>query len=108
MISSVPFRYVKHTLAVPVVVGGVESTFVLDTGIGVNLISSDLAAKVGCVPLGESYTGRRMSGQAVTAPVSMVSSLQLGDFSRENVAVCVFDMGGAAGLEGIDGFVSLT
>jgi predicted aspartyl protease len=108
MISAMPFRYVKHMLAVPVVVGGAETTFVLDTGIGVSLISADLAASVSCVPLGETYTGRRMSGQAVTVPMSIVSSLRLGDWARENVAVSVFDMAGMAGLEGIDGFVSLT
>jgi hypothetical protein len=32
MISALPFRYVKHTLAVPVAVGDVETTFISDTG----------------------------------------------------------------------------
>jgi predicted aspartyl protease len=108
MISAVPFRYVKHMLAVPVVVRGVEATFIFDTGIGVSLISSDLAASVGCVPVGETYTGRRMSGQEVTAPMSTLDSLRLGDYTRENIAISVFDLAGMAGLEGIDGFVSLT
>jgi predicted aspartyl protease len=104
----VPFRYVEHMLAVPVVVGDVEATFVLDTGIGVNLISPGLAAKVGCVPLGETYTGPRMSGQALTMPVSVLGSFTLGDFTRENVPVVVFDIGGMSDEYGVEGFISLT
>lgn len=108
MMSAVPFRYVKHMLAVPVTADEVETTFIFDTGIGVNLISPGLAASVGCVPLGEAYTGRRMSGQAVTAPMSMLSSLKLGDHTWQNLPVSVFDLAGMAGLEGVSGFVSLT
>jgi Aspartyl protease len=108
MICAVPFRYVKHMLAVPVVVGDVEAMFILDTGIGVNLISPGLAAKVDCVPLGEIYTGRRMSGQALTMPVSALGSLTLGDYIWEKVPVSVLDMGGMAGEYGVDGFISLT
>lgn len=106
MSSAVPFRYVEHMLAVPVVVDGIETSFVFDTGIGVNLISSGLAAKVSCLPLSETYTGRRMSGQPVTVPMSTLGSLKLGDYVRTNVPVGVFDL--AAGFEGIEGFVSLT
>jgi hypothetical protein len=61
MITPVPFRYMQHMLTVPVVVGDIETTFVFDTGVGVNVISPDLAASTGCVPVGETYTGRRMS-----------------------------------------------
>jgi predicted aspartyl protease len=106
MSSAVPFRYVEHWLVVPVVVDGIETSFILDTGIGVNLISPELAAKVSCLSLGETYTGRRMSGQRVPLPMSTLGSLKLGDYARTNVPVSVFDM--ALGLEGIEGFVSLT
>ena len=106
MVSAVPFQYENHMLAVPVVVGDVETTFIFDTGIGVNLISPDLAAKVGCVPLGETYTGRRMSGQAVTVPMSTLSSLKLGDYTSENVAIGVFDLAGIAGLVSLTSFRS--
>src|ERR1700722_14292491 len=108
MICAVPFRYVKHMLAVPVVAGGVGAAFILDTGIGVSLISPGLAAKVGCVPLAETYTGRRMSGQALTMPVNALGSFTLGDCTRENVPVIVFDMGGMASEHGVEGFISLT
>lgn len=106
MVSAVPFQYQDHMLAVPVVVGEVETTFIFDTGIGVNLISPDLADEGGCVPLGETYTGRRMSGQAVTAPMSTLGLLKLGDYTRENVAVAVFDLAGIAGLVSLTNFRS--
>ena len=43
-----PFEYLAHVVTIPVTVGGIEARFIFDTGIGVNLISEDLAAKVGC------------------------------------------------------------
>jgi predicted aspartyl protease len=106
MISAVPFQYQKHMLAVPVVVGDVETTFIFDTGVGITLISPALAAEVSCTPLGEAYTGRRMSGQAVTAPMSTLGSLKLGDYTREKVAVAVFDLAGIAGLVSLTNFRS--
>jgi hypothetical protein len=53
MITAV-FRYMRHMLTVPVVVGDIETTLIFDTGIGVNVISPDLAGSAGCVPLGET------------------------------------------------------
>jgi predicted aspartyl protease len=106
MAVAVPFQYQDHMLAVPVVVGEVETTFIFDTGIGVNLISPGLAAEVGCVPLGETYTGRRMSGQAVTVPMSTLDSLRLGDYKSQNVAVGVFDLAGLTGLVSLTSFLS--
>lgn len=47
-----------------------------------------------------------MSGQQVTVPMSTLVSLKLGDHTGTNVPVGVFDL--APGLEGIEGFVSLT
>ncbi len=52
VMSAVSFRYVEHMLAVPAVAGEVPTTFIFDTGIGVSLISSGLAARAGCVPPG--------------------------------------------------------
>src|SRR5580700_631453 len=106
MVSAVPFEYQEHMLAVPVVVGDVEATFIFDTGIGVNVISPDLAARAGCTPLGETYNGRRMSGQAVRLPMSTLGSLKLGDYTRENVAISVFDLAGIAGLVSLTNFRS--
>lgn len=49
-----------------------------------------------------------MSGQALTMAVSALDSLTPGDFTRENVPVIVFDMGGMASEHGVEGFISLT
>jgi Aspartyl protease len=84
----------------------VETTFIFDTGIGVNVISPGLAASVGCVPLGETYTGRRMSGQTLRLPMSTLGSLKLGDYTRENVAISVFDLAGIAGPVSLTSFRS--
>lgn len=108
MVSAVPFRYVRHLVTVPVRVGDVETRFGLDTGIGVNLISAALAERVGCQPDGSAFTGRRMSGQEVTVPLGTLSALGLGEHAGYDVAAGIFDMQAMAGLEGVEGFLSLT
>jgi hypothetical protein len=101
MISAVPFQYVKHALTIPVVVGDTGTRFIFDTGIGVNLISESLAAKVGCEPGGSTFAGRRMSGQAVTVPIGSVPLLQLGGHRSEDVPFGILDMAAMAGLDGL-------
>lgn len=108
MICDVPFEYLAHLLTVPVMVGDVEARFIVDTGIGPNLISPALAARVGCLPDGSAFTGRRMSGQELTLPLASVESLTLGTSRAENVPVGIFDMQAMAGLDGIGGFLSLS
>jgi predicted aspartyl protease len=103
--SEIPFSYVEHLLTVPATVCGVEARLIFDTGIGVNLLSTTFADKIGCSPGAGTYTGRRMSGQPVTTSIGTVSSLQVGGYRAENVAVGIFDIGDIAG---IDGFISLT
>jgi len=105
---SVPFQYARHLITVPVRVGDVETRFGLDTGIGVNLISAALAERVGCHPDGSTFTGQRMSGQDVTVPLGTLSALGLGEHTGYDVAAGIFDMQAMAGLEGVEGFLSLT
>ena len=107
MTTTVPFQYLAHLLTVPVRVGGTETRFVVDTGIGVNLISDSLAREIGCTPSGSVFTGRRMSGQPVTAPMCSLDSVRLGDSRARDVPAAIFDMGAMAGLDGIGGFLSL-
>ena len=107
MVSAVPFDYLAHLVTVPVQVGGTEARFVFDTGIGVTLVSRSLSARAGCLPDGSDYTGRRMSGQPVTVPLGSLSSLSVAGRRCDDVAVGILDMGEMAGLEGIDGFLSL-
>ena len=107
MTSTVPFQYLAHLLTVPVRVGGTETRFVFDTGIGVNLVSDSLARAVGCSPSGAVFTGRRMSGQQVSAPLGSLGSVRLGDSRSRDVPAAIFDMAAMAGLDGIGGFLSL-
>ncbi len=108
MTSSVPLDYLAHFTTVPVRLGDIETRFIFDTGIGVNLISESLAQRVGCVPDGTSFTGRRMSGQEVTTPMGTLASVRLGDFSQESVPAGIFDLSEAAGLDQVEGFLSLS
>jgi hypothetical protein len=48
-----------------------------------------------------------MSGQPVTVPIGSMDSVRVGNRS-ESVCVGIFDMGAMAGLDDIDGFLSLT
>lgn len=107
MTSTVPFQYLRHCLTVPVRVGDTQARFIVDTGIGVNLVSDALAAALGCVPSGPPFTGQRMSGQEVSAPMTSVAEIQLGELAVRDVPVGIFDLSAMAGLEGIDGFLSL-
>jgi predicted aspartyl protease len=108
MITAVPFAYLAHVLTIPVRVSGVETRFIFDTGIGVTLISEDLAARIGCRPDGSTFTGRRMSGQAITVPLGSADSLQIGASTQRDVPVGIFDMHAMAGLGEVEGFVSLS
>jgi predicted aspartyl protease len=104
----VAFEYLKHVLTVPVRAAGIQTRFVLDTGIGLNLISEALAARIGCQPDGSTFTGQRMSGQAVTIPLGTLRSLDVGEHASRDVRVGIFDMRAMAGLGQVDGFLSLT
>ena len=108
MASSVAFEYRKHALIVPVSVCGIQTSFILDTGAGLNLLSDRLAARIGCTPDGSTFTGPRMSGQPLTIPLGSVRSLELGAHVARDVAVGLFDMPAMAGFDGIDGMLSLT
>jgi hypothetical protein len=101
------FEYVSHLVTVPVQAGGRQARFVLDTGIGVTLLSRSLATAAGCAADGSVYTGKRMSGQQVSIPLGTLSSLSVAGCPTEDHQVGILDMGQMAGLDGIDGFLSL-
>jgi len=105
---TVPFEYLGHLVTVPVRAGGLEATFIFDTGIGLTLISESLAARAGCPRGSSTFTGRRMSGQAVTVPLGQLTSVSLGTCELVSMPVGIFDMQAMAGLDGIDGFLSLS
>jgi len=105
---AVPFRYASHFLTVPVSLSRgattVETRFVLDTGIGVSLISKALCERLGCKVTGE-HTGKRMSGQEIRVPLATVPSVRFGARAVKDLPVGVFDLGDD--LPGIEGFLSL-
>jgi hypothetical protein len=98
------FEQVAHLVTVPVTVDGVETTFVVDSGIGFTVVRD------GLLPLaaGGEFTGRRMSGQAVTIPLSTVETLSFAGREWRDVPVGVLDMSGFPDALGhVGGFVSL-
>ncbi|MGI0071506.1 MAG: aspartyl protease family protein [Thermoplasmata archaeon] len=106
----VPFERFRdgHLILVPVRVGGsVPARFVLDTGIGLPLLSRALCGRLGFEPTGGVFTGRRMSGQAIATPLTQVSSLSVGPYRKENVVAGMLDSPGlfpeGSGIEGFLG-----
>lgn len=61
----------QHFHSLPVRVADESTTAILDTGIGLALVSKDLCDRIACKLDGE-FTGRRMSGQAV--PLTFANS----------------------------------
>ncbi|MFN8554514.1 MAG: retropepsin-like aspartic protease [Candidatus Obscuribacterales bacterium] len=109
--SAIPFKYAaNHILVIPAVVGGKETSFVLDTGAGVNVISETLAAKLGCTPAG-TVAGKRMSGQTMTMKLVNLSALQIGSCLQRNLPIAAWKLedvfGGTPDLTQVEGLVSL-
>ena len=78
-----------HTI--PVRVNGEALTVaILDTGIGIELISAGLCERIGCSIEGE-FTGQRMSGQEVSVPLTRLEELSVGGVTRTNVVAGVVD-----------------
>ena len=104
----IPFERIHHFVTVPMTAGGVETRFVLDTGIGLTLLTEALCERLGVETTGEVFTGRRMSGQEVTLPLARVSSLRLGELERRDAEIGTLDVSGfPPELAEIGGFLSL-
>jgi hypothetical protein len=100
-----PFDYLQHLVTVPVRLNGQERRFVLDSGIGLDLVRDTVE---GVVANGRSFAGRRMSGQEVTSPLGIVSSLEFAGIVQRDVEVGLIDLSGfPPQLGDIDGFLSL-
>lgn len=99
-----------HLLRVPVVVNGHETTFILDTGIGITLVDDDLVKAWGIASEG-SYTGKRMSGQEIEVPLARVPWLSVAGVRTDGACVGVWDMAGfvpqTPEFAGVEGFLSL-
>ena len=102
---SVSFERIAHLVTVPVELNGVESRFIVDSGIGLTIVRDTVA---GCAATGETFTGKRMSGQEVTIPLGTAPSLRFAGEESRDVEVGLLDMSGFPDLlSDIDGFLSL-
>lgn len=103
-LAEVPFTYLQHLVTVPVSLDGRPATFVLDSGIGLTILREPAA----CSSTGETFTGRRMSGQEVSVPLARVRSLACAGVELQDAEVGLLDMSAfPRELDGIDGFLSL-
>jgi hypothetical protein len=106
-VSATPFDRIHHLVTVPVLIGEREARFVLDTGIGLTLLSERLRAAIGCRTDG-AFSGRRMSGQEVTVPLATAPPLSFGGVTRRDHVVGVIALDGFPPELGlVDGFLSL-
>jgi hypothetical protein len=107
-VSATPFQRIHHLVTVAVLVGGRRARFVLDTGIGLTLLSERLCASIGCRSGGSTFTGRRMSGQEVTVPLATAPPLSIGGETRRDHVVGIMALDGFPPELGVvDGFLSL-
>lgn len=85
-----------------------QSKFIFDTGIGLNLVSKSLAERSSCKPTGIEFTGRRMSGQEIRLPLTEVEALSVGPHRMQRVPAGIFDMSAfPKEFASIEGFLSL-
>jgi hypothetical protein len=96
-----------HLIHLPVQIGeSTASRFILDTGIGLNLVTSRLATRLGVEPNGEFYTGKRMSGQEVAVPLAELPQVTVGSIRRKNLTVGIIDLNLPAEMSRVEGFLS--
>jgi hypothetical protein len=108
---AIPFVTVDHALSIGLKVQGpsgpIEARFILETGLGLNLISKTFCEKIHCIPQ-TAYSGNRLSGKKVDVPFTQLSAVSFGNITVKNVQTGVFDMTGfSMTYQGVDGFISL-
>ncbi len=108
MSVEVPFRCIGHTVEVPVsLVPGETTPFVLDTGIGLELVRPEPARRGGAKPSIETFSGHRMSGQEVRGRMVTLPRLEFGGVDRSEVDAGLLEMDLPPAFERIGGFLSL-
>jgi predicted aspartyl protease len=91
--TTVPFDRLRHMIRVPVTVGGDPYLFLVDTGIGVTVVSPAVAARADVRHTGETFTGRRMSGQEIRSPLVGLPEVRFGAYAVAGHPACVADLG---------------
>jgi hypothetical protein len=103
----IALRYDQHLPTLPVRLDGeLDTRFAFDTGIGINLVSKRLCKMLGCAAAG-TFTGKRMSGQAITVPLARLRSLAVGREVQRDVVVGVIDIEAFGEAPDLQGFLSL-
>jgi len=106
-VDIVPFDRVQHLIRVCVDVAGDSYRFLVDTGIGVTVVSSVVASRADVQPTGETFTAERMSGQAVETPLVRLPPLTLGSHTVDGHLAAVADLGEVDGPAGFAGILGL-
>lgn len=101
MATSIAMDRFEHFYRVPVGLGAATERFLLDTGIGITVISTELAGRPGVEHTGATYAGRRMSGRLVEVPLARIAELRIGDLVMHDHVAGVLDIGGGAEFAGI-------
>lgn len=104
---SVTFDRVEHFIRIPVDVSNKGTArFLVDTGIGVTVVSPTFATEHGLLERG-TFTGQRMSGQPVTAPLTRLSEMRIAGLSIGDAPAVILDLGVTAGSDLFDGILGL-
>lgn len=105
MKTTVTFDRVHHAVRVPVQVNDGAYRFLVDSGIGITVVSSAVAARPDVTWLNETFTGRRMSGQAVQTPLVRLPKVAFGDYEVNGHVAGVADLGDVDGPHGFAGIL---
>lgn len=94
MDSVIPFSFLfNHIMVIPATVDDKERKFIFDTGIGITVITSAFAKNIDAKTKG-SYSGKRMSGQIISIPLTELQKTRVGPIERNEFTVGVFDSSG--------------
>lgn len=105
VLAEVTFDRVQHLVRVPVRLGGAPYQFLVDTGIGVTVVSSALAARADVQPTGDSFAAQRMSGQSVGVDLVRLPRLDLAGYAVDGHVAAVADLGDIDGPNGFAGII---
>ncbi len=103
------FDRVGHFTRISVTLGDAPQRLLFDTGIGVNVVSTAVAARLGLESVGETFAGQRMSGQWIEAPLVYLPPVSVGDCILVDQVAAVLNLdqqGGEAEFAGILGLTA--
>jgi len=87
--------------------GGDRYRLLVDTGIGVTVVSSLVGARADVEWSDDTFTARRMSGQTISSPLVQLPGAKLGGYTVDAHVACVADLGQVDGPDGFAGILGL-